>query len=108
MKKLVLATMVALSTATHAISIEEVMNNRSLALTTLGVVDYYNQNCFGLTSRGQRLVRNVYKRHAFNRMHPMALIDTKEYQNGNTVSKEYGCFKLRNELRKAGAGKLFK
>ena len=109
MKRLALATMVALTTTTHAITIEDVMNQPKLALTALGVVDYYDNNCHGLTSRGNSLLNKVVRKHGFDKANVVELTNSTEYKHGYEVSAGFGsCNKLRRALTDAGAGALFR
>ncbi len=111
MKKVVLATVFALTTvtATHAITAEQVMNNRNLALTALGVADFYKHNCMGLTHRGDQLVKAVFNRYSFHRVDIVELMNTKEFRNGYNASAVYrSCNKLRSALTDAGVGPLIR
>ena len=111
MKKigLTIATVVALSTSAHAITVEQVMNNRNLALTALGVADFYKHNCMGLTHRGDQLVKAVFNRYGFGRVDTVELMNTKEFRNGYNASAAYrSCNKLRSALTDAGVGPLIR
>jgi hypothetical protein len=107
-KSLVLATAVAVSTTVSALTIDDLMNDSKLALTALGVANYYSQNCAGLTSRGKNAMLQAFYIHGFNEWNPVDIAYSEEFKLGYDTSEKYTCNSLRDVLTDAGAGPLIR
>lgn len=117
MKKLAIATMVALSTLTvHASPTSDTLDeidappkiNLEVLLTSFGVVDYYQSNCAGLTPRGQAITHSLLMRSDLYLLTATKLMNTKAFRNGFTAASKFRCNDLREELFDAGAAQMFR
>jgi poly-beta-hydroxyalkanoate depolymerase len=108
MKKLV-ATVVALTTLTvNAVTINELMNNKKVALTAFGVADYYTYNCAGLTHGGQKAMMQALYSNDLHLLTAVELMNTEEFRAGFEFSARYTCNDLRSVITDAGAGALIR
>jgi hypothetical protein len=121
MKKLALATVVALSTFTvqadmtndmsfldklepHNVSVSEL----NTVLTAFGVVDYYQSNCAGLTPHGKKVTKNALYKTDLYMLEATELMNTKAFKQGFIASSKFSCNRLRDELSDAGARRMFR
>jgi len=121
MKQLALAlATVALSTLTYASTSDDMSfidklepHNVSLSelntvLIAFGVVDYYQNNCAGLTPYGKKLTKNALYKTDLYMLEATELMNTRAFKQGFIASSKFSCNQLRDELSDAGASAMFR
>jgi len=119
MKKFLLATVVALSTTvqadTHSFDIsllDELEPNytidRNVLLTAYGVIDYYQNNCAGLTDYGKKLTMQSLYKSDLHLLEATELMNTKAFKKGFVVASSSRCNDLRDEMFKIGSRRVFR
>ena len=121
MKQLALATAVVLTTLTTQANTSDDMSfidklephNVSLSelntvLIAFGVVDYYQNNCAGLTPYGKKLTKNALYKTDLYMLEATELMNTRAFKQGFITSSKFSCNQLRDELSDAGAGAMFR
>ena len=86
----------------------DVTTSRNILLSAYGVIDYYQNNCAGLTRRGKQLtMKSLYKSDLYL-LKASELTNTKAFKDGYTQASKFACNDLRWELFNIGARELFR
>lgn len=86
----------------------DVTTSRNILLSAYGVIDYYQNNCAGLTRRGKQLtMKSLYKSDLYL-LEESELTNTKAFKDGYTQASKFACNDLRWELFNIGARELFR
>ena len=98
MRKVLIATLMTLSTTLHALSPNEM-------LVVIGAVKFYNENCGGLTQTGIKKMNNSLEYFDMDNTPVTVLERSRMVFSGYQTAKKFGCLGTKNEANKAGYGK---